>query len=217
MTPASTAGGGANAHGGSRRATDSSNQAPQYTPSCVLGQTDVRFVTIPHCRTTSADSRHSLRIEDVSKDVGRAVEREVRDHLERLAAEVRRDEHPCGGRLRAGSALGGRRRGSGSISTATTRAPARASATVSAPLPAPRSRTRSPGRIPAARTSSAASLLLRRKCRPRPRAARGRTATEGHHAHSCHHSTVLRRFRRSRSSPRSRPAPAPLTTPGRTP
>ena len=59
MTPASTAGGGANAHGGSRRATDDSNQAPQYTPSCVLGQTEARFVTIPHCRTTSADSRLS--------------------------------------------------------------------------------------------------------------------------------------------------------------
>src|SRR6266516_3994752 len=45
----------------------------------------------------------------------------------------------------------------GSISTATTRAPAR--------------------------TSAAASLLLRRKCWPRPR-DRGRTATEDHQAHN---------------------------------
>ena len=42
--------------------------------------------------------------------VGRAVEREVRDHLERLGGRER-DERPCGGRLRRESALGGRRRG----------------------------------------------------------------------------------------------------------
>src|SRR5262249_2098518 len=77
----------------------------------------------------------------------------------------------------------------GSSSTATTRAPAARSAPLNAPVPAPMSSTRSPRWIRAARTSSAASLLLRRKCWPRPRGERGRTATEDSH---CCHETLLR-------------------------
>src|SRR5207247_9568251 len=55
-TPASTDGGGAKTRRGSRRAMESSNQAPQYALSWVLGQTAERLAANPHSTITSARS-----------------------------------------------------------------------------------------------------------------------------------------------------------------